>query len=64
MSDPTNHGPQKRPAFDRQKIFPKIFPVCLISYLTIKALPIYLLHAQQGNNKTQTGDKNDDRNSS
>lgn len=38
-------------------MFPKIFPDCLISYWTIKTLPIYLLHTQQGNNKTQTGDK-------
>jgi hypothetical protein len=28
----------------------------LISYLTIKTLPIYLVHTQQGNNKTQTGE--------
>jgi hypothetical protein len=41
--------------FAPQKLFPKIFPVCLISYLTIKMLPIYLLHTQQGNNETQTG---------
>ena len=29
----------------------------MISYLTIKTLPIYLVHTQQGNNETQNGDK-------
>ena len=29
----------------------------MIYYLTIKTLPIYLVHTQQGNNETQTGDK-------
>jgi hypothetical protein len=45
------------PAFDCQKLFCKIRVCVLISYLTSKTLPIYLVHTQQGNNETQTGDK-------